>query len=50
MPPNISVSVPPSARLPMKRLLSWCSWFIVGDRIRFHSSPDEEDVGVEWGS
>jgi hypothetical protein len=23
-------------------------WLVVEDGRRFHSSPDEEDVGVEW--
>jgi hypothetical protein len=46
--PNILASVSPSVRFPLKRFFSCCGRFIIGDRIRFYSSPDEEDVGVEW--
>jgi hypothetical protein len=46
MPPDISASVPSSVRFPLKRFLPRRGWFIVGDKGRFHSSPDEEDVGV----
>jgi hypothetical protein len=45
---NISASVPSSARFPLKRFFSRRGWFIVRDGGRFHSSPDEEDVGIEW--
>jgi hypothetical protein len=46
MSPDILASVPSSAGFPLRRFLSRRSWFVVGDRGRFHS-PDEEDVGVE---
>jgi hypothetical protein len=48
MSPDISALVPSSARFPLKRFLPRRGWFIVGDGGRFDSSPDEEDVGVEW--
>ncbi len=47
--PDISASVPSSARFPLRRFLSGCSRLIVGDEGRLHS-PDEEDVEVEWCS
>jgi hypothetical protein len=47
---NVSASVPLPVRFPLMRFFSRCGRFIVGDRIRFHSSPDEEDVGVERSS
>jgi hypothetical protein len=50
MSSDISASVPSSVRFPLNRFLPRCGWFIIGDRVRFHSSPDEEDVGVEWNS
>jgi hypothetical protein len=34
--------------IPAEEVLLLHGWFIVGDRVRFYSSPDEEDVGVEW--
>jgi hypothetical protein len=46
--PDISASVPSSARFPLKRFLPRRGWFIVGDVGRFHSSLDEEGIGVEW--
>jgi hypothetical protein len=49
MSPDISASVPLSAGFPLRRFLSRCSRFVVGDGGRFYS-PDEEDVGVEWNS
>jgi hypothetical protein len=49
MSPDISASVPSSAGFPLRRFLSGCGWFIVGDGGRFHS-PNEEDVMVEWSS
>jgi hypothetical protein len=47
MSPDISASVPSSAGFPLRRFLSRCGRFVVGDGGRLHS-PDEEDVGVEW--
>jgi hypothetical protein len=49
MSPDISASVPSSAGFPLRRFLPGCSRLVVGDGGRFYS-PDEEDVGVEWGS
>jgi hypothetical protein len=49
MSPDISVLVPSSAGFPLRRFLPGCSRLVVGDGGRFYS-PDEEDVGVEWGS
>jgi hypothetical protein len=49
MSSDISASVPPSARFPLRRFLSGCSRLVVGDGGRLHS-PDEEDVRVEWSS
>jgi hypothetical protein len=49
MSPDILALVPSSAGFPLRRFLSGCGRFVVGDGGRFHS-PDEEDVGVEWSS
>jgi hypothetical protein len=49
MSPDILASVPSSARFPLRRFLSGCGRFVVGDGGQFHS-PDEEDVRVEWSS
>jgi hypothetical protein len=49
MSPDILASVPSSAGFPLRRFLSRCSRFVVGDGGRFYS-PDEEDVGVEWNN
>src|SRR5688572_22175217 len=49
MSPDISASVPLSARFPLRRFLPMCSRLVVGDGGRFYS-PDEEDVGEEWSS
>jgi hypothetical protein len=48
MLPNILVSVPPSASFSLRRFFPRHGWLVVGDGGRFHSSPDEEDVGLEW--
>jgi hypothetical protein len=47
--PDISVSVSPSVGFPLRRFFSGRGRLVVGDGGRLHS-PDEEDVGVEWGS
>jgi hypothetical protein len=48
MSPNILASVPPSASFSLRRFFPRHGWLVVGDGGRFHSSPDEEYVGVEW--
>jgi hypothetical protein len=46
--PNIPALVPPSASFSLRRFFPRHGWLVVGDGGRFHSSPDEEDVGVKW--
>jgi hypothetical protein len=48
MLPNIPASVPPSASFSLRRFFPRHDWLVVRDGGQFHSSPDEEDVGVEW--
>jgi hypothetical protein len=47
MSPDISVSVSPSTRFPLRWFFSGRGRFVVGDGGRLHS-PDEKNVGVEW--
>jgi hypothetical protein len=49
MSPDISASVPLSAGFPLRRFLSKCGRFVVGDGGRFYPS-NEENVEVEWNS
>jgi hypothetical protein len=48
MSSNVPAPVPPSAGFSLRWFFSGCSRLVVGDGRRLHS-PDEEDVGVEWG-
>jgi hypothetical protein len=48
MSPSIPASVPSSASFSLRRFFPRHGWLVVGDGGWFHSSPDEEDVGVEW--
>jgi hypothetical protein len=48
MSPGVTASIPLSASFPLRRFFPRHNWFAVGDGGRFHSPPDEEDVGVEW--
>jgi hypothetical protein len=48
MSPSITTSVPSSASFSLRRFFPRHGWFVVGDGGRFHSPPDEEDVGGEW--
>jgi hypothetical protein len=48
MSPSVLASVPPSTSFSLRRFFPRYGWLVVGDGGRFHSSPDEEDVEVEW--
>jgi hypothetical protein len=48
MSPNIPALVPPSASFLLRRFFPRHGWLVIEDGGQFHSSPDEEDVRVEW--
>jgi hypothetical protein len=48
MSPSITAPVPSSASFSLRRFFPRHGWIVVRDGGRFHSPPDEEDVGVEW--